>query len=143
MQYLARDVAAILEKPAAYVAQVGQVIQPHQPAHGRGYRAEYSFKNIVEIALYDTLNKFGVPRKFIKEHLINLGKSRYRWLEHDGKDGWVLLDSEWRWSAGHTPNHTIVNLDQSSPVTAAIVVDLGRIKNTIRQKLNMEVRELC
>lgn len=139
MEYSARQVADILQKPVAYVAQVGQVIQPHQPAHGRGHRAAYSFKNIIEMALYDVLNKFGVPRKFIKEHLTNLGKAQYRWLEHEGQDGWVVMDSNWRWGAGATPNHAIVNLDQSGPVSAIIAVDLATIKMTIRQKLHLEV----
>lgn len=140
MQYFVRDVAKLLEKPAAHIAQVGQVIQPHQPAHGRGRRAEYSFKNITEIAIYDFLNNFGVPRKFIKEHLIQLGKSKFRWLEHEGEDGWIILDSNWRWGAGPTPNHAILNLNQGQQTRAAIVVDLGWIKNSIREKLRLEVK---
>ena len=136
--YLVKQVSSVLDLPCNQVAQIGQIIQPHIPAHGRGHRSNYSFRNMVEISIFHHMAKFGVPRKHIQRFLDDLVTSQFRWLDHEGYDGWVVLDDELRWSAGTTPDASIENMERTAPVNAAITVDVGAIKNKIRERLGLE-----
>jgi hypothetical protein len=136
--YLVKQVSSVLDLPCTQIAQIGQIIQPEIPAHGRGHRSNYSFRNMVEIAIFHHMAKFGVPRKHIQRYLKDLGISQFRWLEHEGFDGWVVLDDQWRWSAGTTPDAAIENMERTAPVFAALTVDVKTIKEKIREKLGLE-----
>lgn len=135
MEFLAHQVARLLDTKVDHVAQIGQVITPAIPAQGRGRRSLYSFQNCIEIALYEVLNKFGVPRKFIKGHIENLRQSKFHWLDEGGESGWVVLDNSWRWSAGPTPDSCLVTLRQSYASMGIIAVDVGSMKVSLRQRI--------
>ena len=131
----ASQVAKITNLTSSQVAQIGQFIVPHIPANGKGYRIGYSFRNIVEVVIVSYLIKFGVPRKRIQKYLNDLVGSRFGWLEEHGHSGWIVLDDQWRWSAGTTPNEALETLTHSGPVHAAITLDVGLIKQEIQEKI--------
>lgn len=133
--FTASQVAKITNLLPSQVAQIGQFITPHVPANGKGYRIGYSFRNIVEVHVVSYLIKFGVPRKRIQKYLNDLVGSKFGWLEEGGYSGWVVLDDQWRWSAGPTPNESLETLGHSGLSHAAITLDVGLIKKEIRQKI--------
>lgn len=138
--YSASQVAKITDLTPSQVAQIGQFIVPHIPANGKGFRIGYSFRNIVEVLVVSHLIKFGVPRKRIQKYLSDLVGSRFGWLEEDGHNGWIVLDDGWRWGAGTTPNDALEVLKSNQAVYAAITLDMGLIKERIRNKIK-EVEE--
>lgn len=133
--FSASQVAKITNLWPAQVAQIGQFIVPYLPANGKGYRIGYSFRNIVEVVIVSHLIKFGVPRKRIQKYLSDLVGSRFGWLEENGHSGWIVLDDQWRWSAGPTPNEALETLAHSGFIHAAITIDVGLIKQEIQQKI--------
>ena len=125
MEYRASQVATILKCPVEFVSRLGQVILPDDPAFGKGYRIGYSFRNILEVCIAEQLIAFGVPRKKIQFYLNGLRRAHNRWLEIDGPNGWVVLDSELRWAAGMTLEGAISMLPEAN---ACIVIDIGKMK---------------
>ena len=63
-----------------------------------------------------------------------LRESKGKWLDDLGLDGWLVLDSVWKWGAGTNLETAITSLSMSSSISAFIAVDIGRIKQGIRRK---------
>ena len=133
--FSASQVAKIAGLTPSQVAQIGQFIAPFRPANGKGYRIGYSFRNIVEVMIAFHLLKFGVPRKRIQKYLGDLVGSRFGWLEEGGHSGWVVLDDKWRWAAGYSTNEALANLSFSGGAFTAITLDVGSMKEAIRQQI--------
>ena len=139
--FIAGEAAKVMEREPAAVARLGQIVTPEQPAHGRGYRAGYSFRNLVEMRLAEEFSRLGVSQKRIQRALVALRHSHGRWLEKDGADGYVLLDSLGRWSAGATFDLALYPLTRTIAVASVIAVNLALVKTALRHRLANEDRE--
>ena len=115
------------------VARLGQVIEPIGPANGRGHKATYSFRNLVEMQMFKRLNEFGIPWKQIQHYIEKLRQSSCHWLEEDGLDGWILADCEWRWAVGNTLDSANEAFSRLHSAQAFVAINLGAIKQTFRQ----------
>ena len=138
-KYKAAEAAKLIERTSVDVARLGQIVTPEIPANGKGYRAFYSFRNLVEMRLAEELGKFGIPQKRIERMIEELRKTKCRWLDLDGRDGVVILDRNWKFAAGDTIDLALRSISVNIPVTSAMIVDLGIIKRAIRR--NMEQNE--
>ena len=140
MEFSAAHIAVVLECPVQHIAHMGQIVLPDGPANGSGHRAQYSFRNILEMMITERLRSFGVPQKRIQRYLAALRKAHNRWLEIDGPDeGWIVLDRVSRWAAGSTLAGAVEVLALTTPADALIAVDLGRLKQALRHKIVMDV----
>lgn len=136
LRFEARKAARLMQCEPIAIVRAGQVIEPDFPANGKGHRALYSFRNLVEIRLTECLGKFGIPQKRIQKYIEDLRKSRGQWLEYDGADGYVVLDNLWRWSAGHEIADAIKVLRETGiPPTGIISIDIGTIKRALRTEM--------
>lgn len=136
LTFKASEAAKIMDWEPEAVARVGQYIDPDVPANGKGYRALYSFRNLVEMRLSDYLARFGVPQKRIQKYVIDLRKSQLGWLEENGPDdGYLVLDNLWRWAAGSTVEEIIANLSLKISPVGMIVVNIGAIKRALKMSL--------
>lgn len=134
-RFQASQAAQIMGRESITVARLGQVIAPERPAYGKGHRAGYSFRNLVEMRLAEELARFGVPQKRTQHYIESLRRSWGKWLEEDGSAGWVVLDDQ-EWGAGSTVDMALQTLERSRPVGAFLAVDLRKIKESLRA--NME-----
>lgn len=130
--YTAGEAAKLIGSNSDDVARLGQIITPDAPANGRGYKSLYSFRNLVELRLGQQLGHFGVSWKRIAKYIDSLRKSRGKWLEEDGLDGWLVLDEFWRWGAGTTLETATASLNKI-PVTAMVAINVGAIKRGIKR----------
>lgn len=135
MEFTVSQVAEILGCDPTDIAQIGQIIPPDNPGRGKGTRSKYSFKNLVEVQIFRLLNQFGVPRKRIREYVDNLSKLKFPWLNENNVQGWAVLDDKWGWSIGATPNDAIEVITHNHPVGAAVVIDIGRIKYALYERI--------
>lgn len=129
--YQAMDAAELISSTSKEVARFGQIITPEVPADGSGHRSLYSFKNLVEMRLSDRLARMGVSWKRISRYIDALRTSYGRWLEKDGFNGWLVLDSSWNWGAGTTLDMAIYSVFKGNPQDIFIAVDVGLIKQAI------------
>lgn len=131
--YSAGDVAKILNWHSAQVAKLGQIIKPSEEPIGRGHRAGYSFRNIVEIRIADELIRFGVPQKRIAYYLRSLSRSKaeFDWLANSSDGMWAALDGTRQWAVGMTLDGVLSSLNHVRQVDAAIFINLGSIKEMI------------
>lgn len=134
-KFRAGDAARLLGIPSARVAQMGQYLIPDNEANGKGHHFEYSFRNLVEMRLQEELGRFGVPQKRIQKYIEDLRASKWQWLDYNGQDGIVILDSVYRWAAGSTVEEALKNLSHTMTVTSFIAVDVGLIKQAIRTRM--------
>lgn len=132
--FTAGDAAKLIETTPEEVAYLGQIITPEVPATGSGYKSFYSFRNLVEMRLGEELSNLGVPWKRIYKYVDALRESRGQWLENIGLDGWLVLDSVWKWGVGTNVETAIASLSGLRSVSAFIAVDIGRIKQGIRRR---------
>ena len=135
-QFLAWQAADLMERQPQEIARLGQLVEAEVPANGKGYRALYSFRNLVEMRIAEELGRFGVPQKRIQKYLSDLNNSHMRWLEENGLDGYIVLDRLSRWSAGTTLELAFEALGYQIPVCSAVVINLGLIKKALRLRLN-------
>jgi len=134
--YQARDAAKFMESTSSEVAKLGQVITPEIPADGKGYRSLYSFRNMVEMRLGDHLARMGVSWKRVGKYISDLRVSNKRWLDSDGLDGWLVLDSSWNWGAGTTLDIAVYSVFKGRHTDVFIAVDVGMIKDAIRSAID-------
>ena len=129
--YFAHEAAKILNVSPEHVARLGQIIEPDYPAGGKGFRAQYSFRNLVEMRIAEEMAAFSIPRKRINLYLREINHSLLRWLEVDGNDGWLIIGKE-NWSV-------VTSFEALSPNQLnefyLFSINLIRIKNNIRQRL--------
>ena len=137
MAFTAAQIASVMDCPVQRVAHMGQIVIPDGPANGSGHRAQYSFRNILEMAITERLMNFGVPRKRIQRYLEALRKAHNHWLEIDGPDeGFILMSSDWRWGAGTTIEGAVGVLARFLPVDGFIAIDIGFIKKSLLLNLH-------
>jgi hypothetical protein len=129
---LASQAADIIGLPATEIARLGQIIVPYASAGGKGRRALYDFRNLVEMHIVLAFASFGVPQKIMQQFLKNLRNARNKWLEENGRDGWIVMDTKWQWGAGDIVSEALLAVKQPS---AAIVVHLAPIKAILRERL--------
>ena len=127
--YQASDAATLVGKSVDRFVRLGQIIEPDGASLGKGHKAGYSFRNLVEAIVADTLISFGVPPKRIQKYLVDLRSSHSRWLDRDGNSGWIVLDSEWNWAAGSTLGLAMKLLKKPH---ALIALNIEEIKKQIR-----------
>lgn len=130
--YQAGEAAELINSTSADVAKLGQIITPDVPADGRGYRSLYSFRNLVEMRLGEELSRIGISWKRINKYIEELRRSYCRWLEEDGRDGWLVLDGAWKWGAGDTLDMAMYSIFGDSKASMIIAVNLKMIKDGIR-----------
>jgi hypothetical protein len=124
----AADVGAFFERDGQYAARLAQLIEPAYPAHGKGYRAGYSFQNLIEMVVIDRLIGLRVPHKRIQEYLLSLRQSHGQWLADNDVGGWIVLTHDWRWGAGTSLDIAMRSVAHSAGVDTAIVIHIGAIK---------------
>lgn len=141
MSYVANEAAQLLDRTSEEIARLGQIVEPFEPALGKGYRALYSFVNLVEMRIAEELAQFGVPRKRIQKYLTALRTSYMRWLEEDGAEmgAWLIVSGDQRWAAGSTVEIAFQTLWRSGYFTSFVAVDVGKIKATILKLNTVEV----
>jgi hypothetical protein len=130
---LASQVARVIDLPAAEVARLGQIIAPHIAAQGKGHRALYNFRNLIEMRIVLILSAFGVPHKMMRQFLDNLRCSRLGWIDEHGSEGWIMLGVNGEWSASNS-------LDEAgraiaTDAKAVIAIDLKPIRRDIVRNL--------
>ena|SRR5260221_496590 len=133
---LASQAAKVMNIPASEIARLGQVITPSVPAEGKGHRSLYDFRNLIEMKIVIILSAFNVPQKTIRHFLANLRGSRFQWLDEQGRDGWIVLDTQGRWSAGETLTDAIAAM--LPPIDAIVSIDLIPVKQFFRERLPQE-----
>lgn len=129
--YQAKDAAGLISSTPKEVARLGQILTPEVPADGSGHRSLYSFRNLVEMRLSDRLARMGVSWKRISRYIDALRTSYGRWLEKDGFNGWLILNSSWNWGAGTTLDLAMYSVFKGNPQDVLIAVDVGLIKQAI------------
>lgn len=138
LTYSAGQVAKILEKDSMHVAKMGQLITPLREANGRGYRAAYSFRNMVEMKIMEELVHFGVPQKRIQKTINSFGHStNIDWLNDSQMQIWLVMNGWGKWAIGNNllDAMNILELGGCEETKAAIVVDIGKIKQFIKKNL--------
>ncbi len=132
MSFVAYEAAQMLDRTSEEIARLGQIVSPDEPANGKGFRAGYSFVNLVEMRIAEELTQFGVPRKHIQRYLTALRNSHMRWLEEDGAEmgAWLVISGE-KWAAGSTMDIAFETLQLSGPIMSLVAIDAGKIKNQI------------
>jgi len=136
--YNAGQVARILQKDSMAIAKMGQLITPHREANGRGYRAAYSFRNMVEMKILEELSYYGVPQKKIQKYIHNFGKAtNIDWLVDPQTNIWLVITGWGKWAIGNNLDDAmgIVSLGQHEMAISAIVVNIGKIKQDVRAGL--------
>ncbi len=141
LRFKAAEAAKLIDTSAIDVARLGQIIVPDIPAHGKGFHSLYSFRNLVEMQLAGRMAAFGVPQKRIQRLIIALRTSRCQWLNYEGRDGFIICDDSWRWSAGETLEVAIRSIPHPMPALAVIIVDLAAIKMSIRKNIELNIIE--
>jgi hypothetical protein len=130
---LASQAAQIIGLPSAEVARLGQIISPHLPARGKGHRALYNFRNLLEMRIVLILSTFGVPQKMIRQFLQNLRNSLLGWTDEHGSEGWIVLGTNGEWSASNSLNEAANKVSQDCD--ALVAIDLRPIRGAIRKNL--------
>ena len=133
---LASQAAKVMNIAPSEIARLGQVITPSIPAEGKGHRSLYDFRNLIEMKIVIILSEFNVPQKTIRNFLQNLRNSRFQWLDELGRDGWIVLDTAGRWSAGETLVDAMAAL--MPPIEAVVAIDLVPVKQFFRDRLPQE-----
>ena len=135
MGYVAHEAAELLDRTSEEIARLGQITGAEVPADGKGYRAFYSFANLVEMRITEELTQFGVPRKHIQRYLTALRNSHMRWLEEDGAElgAWLVIGGE-KWAAGSTMTIALGTLQLSGPIVSFVAIDAGAIKQAILRR---------
>lgn len=136
--FTAGDVAGLITSTPLEVARMGQVIIADVPSDGRGYKAMYSFRNMVEMRLGEELSNIGVQWKRIYKYIEELRRSHGRWLEEDGLDGWLVLDRFWKWGAGTTLDMAIISVFKDRPQDILVAVNVGMIKRALRSRITRD-----
>lgn len=136
LYYQAKNAAELISSTPKEVARLGQILTPEIPADGSGHRSLYSFRNLVEMRLSDKLARMGVSWKRISRYIDALRASYGRWLDKDGFNGWIVLDSSWNWGAGTTLDMAVYTVFKGRPQDIFIAVDIGMIKQAIRAAMN-------
>lgn len=130
--YLAHEAAKMMGRDPQEIARLGQIVPPERPAGGKGFRAFYSFSNLVQMRVAEEMARFGVPRKRISSYLFDLNHSFLRWFQEDGQDGWVIIGDSGKWAV--VTSFDILSNDQLQS-SALLSVNIGKIKSEIRKNL--------
>lgn len=128
---LASQAAKVMGIPSSEIARLGQIITPSIPAQGKGHRALYDFRNLIEMKIVLLLSIFNVPHKNIHFLLEKLRNSHFQWLDEEGRDGWIVLDTNGQWSAGTTLNDAVSAI--TSEIEALVSINLTPIKEYFRE----------
>lgn len=126
------------------IAKMGQIITPHREANGRGYRAAYSFRNMVEMRIVEELSFYGIPQKKIQRYIQNFGKeTKIDWLVDLQTNIWLAIDGWGHWAIGNDLEDVmdILSLGGRDKTLSSVVVDVGKIKQDIRNGLERIVEE--
>lgn len=128
----ANEAAKVMDRTPETIARLGQIVPPERPAGGKGYRAAYSFRNLIEMRIVEEMVKFGVPRKKIALYVTQLRVSMNRWLDgHD--DGWMVIDGQWNWQI--TSNFDAIQLGwRNKKPDAFLAISIGKIKSELAEK---------
>ena len=124
------------------IARLGQVITPDVPAAGKGYRALYSERNLIEMRLVQTLGHFGIPQKRTQRFIEALRTSHHQWLDLDGKDGYVLLTDQFEWGAGETMELALMSLSKHGTPTGFVAINLAKMKRAIRRNIEQNTFDI-
>ena len=130
--FLAHQAAHVANRNVREIARLGQIVAPERPAGGKGFRARYSFSNLVQMRIAEEMARFGVPRKRIGVYLSDLRYSFLRWLEVDGSDGWIIVSDNGQWSV--VTSFEILREDQLES-SALLSINIGKIKTEMRNNL--------
>lgn len=134
LYFQASEVAKIMGCESGWVARLGQIIAPEIAANGKGYRAAYSFRNLVEMRIVEEMIKFGVPRKRIASYLITLRASTINVFSDTQEEAWIVIDGEWRWQIANT--FTAIRLGWQNHIPDSLLaISIGKIKKELKNQL--------
>ena len=132
--FQASEAATIMNRDAAFIARLGQIISPALPANGKGYRAAYSFQNLVEMRIVEEMVKFGVPRKRIAGYLTTIRDSKMNVFDDTQEEAWIIVDGSWRWQIANT--FSAIQLGWWAEVpNYLLAVSIGKIKQELKARL--------
>lgn len=104
MEYLKKDIAQILDKPARtimYWTDCGSVSPDIYPSQGKGKARVYSERNLVEFAMTDILSKdHDVSLKVIGDIFQRIHKEKL-WLKKTGENLFETFFSDPNWCESH------------------------------------------
>ena len=129
----AHEAAKVIERDASAVARLGQIITPELQANGKGYRAAYSFRNLVEMRIVEEMMKFGVPRKKIVSYLDTLRHSKMKWLDEKHTDGWIVIDGEWNWQFASDFSAIQLGWRNKQP-HSFLAISIGKIRHELAER---------
>lgn len=129
LRFTANEVAQVLKWPPQQVARLGQSVRTASAPLGKGHRAQYSLRNIIELQIIEELMRFGVPHKRILYYLQSLAKSKAAldWLL-DEAGCWIVCDGDSQWSVGEQLHDAVNHLKEESHYRAAIIVHLAGMR---------------
>ena len=145
-KFRAAEVAQILNLTSGRVAKLGNVVRPVTVPMGSGHRAEYRFRDIVEVAMANEMATFGVPSRRTAQYLDQFSRSRAQvdWFAPENDRVWAILGSGQDWAIGMSLDAMWLLLGGGIKQWSAIVIDIGRIKLAIQQgieRLNEETKK--
>lgn len=132
--YQAHEVAKIMHRDTGIIARLGQIITPELAAGGKGYRAAYSFRNLVEMRIVEEMIKFGVPRKRIASYLKTLRDSTMDVFGETQEDAWIVIDGDWHWQIANTFAAIQLGWQATFP-NSLLAISVGKIKKELSEKL--------
>ncbi len=132
--FQAYEAAKVLNREASFIAKLGQIVTPALPANGKGYRAAYSFQNLVEMRIVEEMVKFGVPRKRIVGYLTTLRESAMNVFDDTKEEAWIVVDGAWRWQIANTFAAIQLGWWAEAP-DSLLAVSIGKIKKELKSRL--------
>ena len=134
MEYFqAHEVAKIMGREAELIARLGQIIAPEIAANGKGYRAAYSFRNLVEMRIVEEMIKFGVPRKRIASYLAILRTASINAFSDTHGDAWIIINGQGQWQIAST--FAAIQLGWRETPDSLLAISIGKIKKELNAKL--------
>lgn len=132
--FQASEAATIMSRNPALIARLGQIVTPELPANGKGYRAAYSFRNLVEMRIVEEMVKFGVPRKRIAGYLATLRDSKMNVFDDTKEEAWIVIDGSWRWQIANTFAAVRLGWWAEEP-DSLLAISIGKIKKELKERI--------
>lgn len=127
----ASEAASVMGRDILATVRLGQIIEPEVEAGGKGYRAGYSFRNLIEMRVAEEMIKFGVPRKRIMSYLKIIKNALTSWMKDDG---WIVIDDTWEWQLTSDFSAIALGWKKREP-TALLAIRVGKIKQELEDNL--------